>query len=77
MNKLKAYESIYEDSNYSKKIKDEFNLLDENITKNVINMDLRDNVSPQIYEIISSIIEVIEGVEKNASRRCKKNEFNN
>lgn len=32
--------------------------------KDIIDMDLRENVPPQIYEVISSVIDMIEKVEK-------------
>lgn len=37
---------------------------DPDTLKDLIDMDLRENVPPQIYEVISCVIEMIEKVEK-------------
>lgn len=42
-----------------KKVEDEPELL-----KELIDMDLRENVPPQIYELISCVVEMIDKVEK-------------
>lgn len=37
---------------------------DPNTLKDLIDMDLRENVPPQIFELISCVIDMIEKVEK-------------
>lgn len=37
---------------------------DPNTLKDMIDMDLRENVPPQIFELISCVIEMIDKVEK-------------
>ncbi len=55
--------------NLAKEMVDEFNKNekviedDPNILKDIIDMDLRENVPPQIYEVISCIVDLIVKAE--------------
>lgn len=37
---------------------------DPDVLKDIIDMDFRENVPPQIYELISCVVEMIDQVEK-------------
>jgi len=72
-NKFDIYEQEYEHSDklniavgLIEDIKDTDILVekDPNTLKEMIDMDLRENVPPQIFELISCVIEMIDKVEK-------------
>lgn len=39
---------------------------DSETLKELIEMDLRDNIPPQIYEVISCVVDVVQKVDKGA-----------
>ena len=73
-NKYEIYEQEYE---HSDKINIAVGLIEEveetdilieknpNTLKELIDMDLRENVPPQIFELISCVVEMIDKVEKD------------
>ncbi len=73
-NKYEIYEQEYE---HSDKINIAVGLIEEiedsdveiekdpNTLKEMIDMDLRENVPPQIFELISCVVEMIDKVEKD------------
>jgi type III secretion system FlhB-like substrate exporter len=73
MNKYEEYEKLvsYDKRNFSKELVSEFKSRDEVIEeetdtlKDLIDMDLRENVPPQIFEIISCMVDLFEKIEKS------------
>lgn len=72
-NKYSAYEDVaqvHDKSNFSKDliaIAEKESIPVENdpeTLKDLIDMDLRENVPPQVYELISCVVEMIEKVEQ-------------
>jgi len=69
-NKYSAYELDYE---YSDKFNMACGMIEEtdipikkdpNKLKEMIDMDLRENVPPQLYELISCVVEIIDQAER-------------
>ena len=71
-NKYEIYENDYE---YSDKFNIACGMIEEakdipieqdpNRLKEMIDMDLRENVPPQLFELISCVVEMIEKVERS------------
>lgn len=68
--KLSAYDQAYD---YSDKFNMACGMIEETSTvvdaepdtlKEIIDMDLRENVPPQLYELISCVVEMIEKAER-------------
>ncbi len=73
-NKYELYEQEYEHSDkiniavgLIEEVKDTDILIedDPNTLKEMIDMDLRENVPPQLFELISCVVEMIDKVEKD------------
>lgn len=69
MKKYDAYEDyiVHDKINIAKELIDQTSTPIEKrpeVLKDIIDMDLRENVPPQIYEVISCVVEMIEKVEK-------------
>lgn len=57
--KINLAKTLAEDVNKDEKIIED----DPDILKDIIDMDLRENIPPQIYEVISCIVDVIVKAE--------------
>jgi type III secretion system FlhB-like substrate exporter len=54
--------------NIKKAVEDEVKIENDSETlKELITMDLRDNIPPQIYEVISCVVDVVQKVDKEGN----------